>query len=57
MPLVNIPLFLKPTRLRLNPDFKDLELRLDVIYDQGDIDYLLDIDKRAIERLKKRKLE
>ncbi len=47
----------KPSRLRLNPDFKDLELKLDVTYDQGDIDYLRDIDKRAIERLRNKRNE
>jgi len=44
----------RPVHLRLNPEFKDIELTLEVNYDQGDIDYIRDFKKRELEAATKR---
>lgn len=44
----------RPVHLRSIPDFKNIELNLEVNYDQGDIDYIRDFKKRELEAAKKR---
>ena len=47
----------EPVHLRLNPNFKDFSLSLEVTYDQGDIDYLQEFKNREMEAYKKSKLK